>query len=148
MYELHYFNSVALSDKNIPLPIDDSEEILYFGENLYFRFLTKGQQQAIESLEGTIYLTSYRIIYIPTRAAFSSFYVPLNKIFTVQNNNYIECHCENNCMGFIYLNFRDWQNKIFFNLLASHTTNITVDIDADSLEDNNAVFYSDIVVDE
>ena len=146
--DLLYFDSCAISSKKIPLPFDENEEIKIFYSDVYFRFESKDSRESLSSLSGSLYLTTYRVIYISNdyNTTFKSFFVPLNKIFSVESDYYIECLCEHSYVGTIYLSFKNNYNKTFFEELVLLLEKIALEIDPSYLETekDDELYYSDI----
>lgn len=144
---LYYFNNIALTGKRVPLPTDSTERLLFFYDNVYFRFTVKHIPEFIDSVSGRLYLTSYRLIYIPAMEnAFHSFFVPINKIFAVESETFLECLCDNNYVGMICLNFKSFQDRLFYQEIRKRVEETVMEIDSAFIEDDEEElpYYSDV----
>lgn len=144
---LYYFNSIAVSNKDVPLPANDAEHIRLFCDNVYFRFATKHRPEFVASTTGRFYLSNLRIIYIPaSKTAFQSFFVPLNKVFAVESESYLECLCENKYVAVINLNFKSYQNKLFYREIRECIDCVAMEVDPTYIEeeDGDLPYYSDL----
>lgn len=145
---LYYFSSTAVSEQGVPLPIDDTENVLFLCDNVYFRFSAKHSARSAQSPSGRLYLTTHRIVYIPSsKEHFSSFFVPLNKIFDVEPGSILECLCENKYIGVIELNLKSYQSGALFAQIKEAVDRVVLDVDPAFIadDDDEVPYYTDIV---
>lgn len=145
--ELYYFNSTAITAKDVPLPLSPTESVIFYVENVFFAFKSKQTRERVESAKGRFFLTTLRVVYIPeSKLVFSSFFVPLNKLFAVENNNTIECLCENSYIGVISINFKSWQNEYYYSEIKKTVEGTVMDVDELMMEGSveSLPYYSDL----
>ncbi|KAF5140892.1 hypothetical protein G9O61_00g008820 [Vairimorpha ceranae] len=120
---LEQLNSTVFTTNDIPLPVEDDEDIAYYNPYTKFVFQTGNNIPATTrkyiSFRGCLYLTNYRLIYRPDHVteSFSSFSVPISKLFFQEQENKIDFIVENNFMASIFLSFEDSDSMVFYNCL-------------------------------
>ncbi|WUR03482.1 Rho GTPAse activating protein [Vairimorpha necatrix] len=128
---LEQLNSTLFTSNNIPLPVEDDEDILYYNPNTKFVFQTGDGIPATTrkylSYKGFLYLTNYRLIFRPNQITekFSSFSVPISKLFFQEQENKIDFIVENNFMASIYLSFEDSDPTVFYKCLKEMLKNVS-----------------------
>lgn len=145
---LYYFNNTAVSKKGIPLPTDDTENVIFVCNNVYFRFSAKNSSRSVYSASGNLYLTTQRIVYIPSsKEQFSSFFIPLNKVFDVESDSFLECLCENKYVGVIELNLKSYQSSTLFAQIKKAVDEVVLDVDPTFIadEEGELPYYTDIL---
>lgn len=134
---LKFFDRTALSILKIPLPLNSNERIMFFCDNVYFRFKTKQSSEIMESFSGKFYLTTLRIVYVPDRhLSFTTFHIPLTKLFLVESDSYLECLCENSYIGLIFVNFRSKNKNLYFSEIDKAIKRVEMDVDSILIEDD------------
>lgn len=120
---LEEINSTLFTSNDIPLPVEDDEDIVYYNPYTKFVFQTgngiPSTTRKYLSYKGYLFLTNYRLIYRPIKVTekFSSFSVPISKLFFQEQENKIDFIVENNFMASIYLSFDESDSSIFYNCL-------------------------------
>lgn len=150
---LEQLNNTAFTKHNIPLPVEDDEDVAYYNTSTKFVFQTgngiPANTRKYLSYKGTLFLTNYRLIYRPANISeyFSSFTIPISKIFFQETENAIDFIVDNNFMASIYLSFEDSDSTVFYNCLKEMLKNVSfkptyIEEEGDYLED--PPYYSDL----
>ncbi|KAM0685870.1 hypothetical protein COBT_002914, partial [Conglomerata obtusa] len=91
-----FINTTIFTDNNIPLPINEEEEIIYYNLSAKFSLVLGNGAPAYtsryNSYKGYLFLTNYRVIYRPlnTSKFFDSFFITLDDILNIENESYFE----------------------------------------------------------
>lgn len=138
-----YLNSCLLSQNNIPLPVENSEFPILFLKNIKFS-LTFSSFPSLISNIGSLFLTSSRIIYIPSGIPnFLSFAVPLKRILSLDSTK-IKIICENGTSGMLVFSGNALLSSVFFPELKKILSKTISDFVEDFSDDET--LYSDILI--
>ncbi|KAG0435217.1 hypothetical protein DMUE_4830 [Dictyocoela muelleri] len=116
-----FINKTLFTSKNTPLPLSDSEKLLYFSKGVQFFIQFGGGVLGLLnkfcSSNGTLFLTNKRLIYKPDDSNFVSFSVSLNYIVDIYKEETIDILVGDGTSVPLYLTFYESQKLVFFNLL-------------------------------
>lgn len=148
-----YVNNTLFTENGTPLPVDDSEDLLYFNDKsklLYEEAMGPHLlRKKYRSFMGCMYITTHRLIYRPKNPSkyFDSFYVPLNKVLSSDSGNSVDFVVDMNYIGTIYVSFDDSEKAAFFKTLsiALEITEFGMDpIIVDKSDTNDVPYYSEV----
>ena len=142
------FDSTALSNTRVPLPLSKEEHVLLFCDDVYFRFFSSAPYRAIECLSGRVFLTSERVVFVPSccEAPFKSFFAPLKRVLIVDSEISFDFLCESSFVATVGLNFRSWSPGLFFETLNKALKDVVVELDPEWIaEDEPIPLYSELV---
>ncbi|EOB14596.1 hypothetical protein NBO_23g0004 [Nosema bombycis CQ1] len=151
---LEQLNNTIFTENNVPLPVEDDEDIMYYNLNTKFVFQTgngiPAHTRKFLSYKGTLFLTNYRLIYRPHNPSefFNSFTIPITKILFSENEYSLDFIVDNNYLATVYLSFSDSDSSVFYNILRDMLENTSckpsyVEEDVDVEEE--PPLYSDII---
>ena len=145
---LYFFNSTAITEGGVPLPVSENEDIVLFGEEASFKFTIKHSGNMVTSPSGRFFLTTLRFIYVPDdRSNFHTFFVSLDRIFPVCPYSPIEFLSVGNEIGMFQLEIPNSQRTLFYDQIKTHTENLVIDVDPSLYaEDDISIlpYYSDL----
>lgn len=135
-----FVNKTALSDLNIPLPINENEQIISVFENVELVYKQSEIEFFHENNGGNLYLTNLRLVYV-SKNDLLTFYIPLNRILKCKNP-WIEFMNIDNTLNYICIKFWYKTGFLFFDELK----NILSETEVDIVEDNedNLPYYSEL----
>lgn len=116
-------NNTIFTKLNVPLPVEDDEDILYYNPHTKFCLETglgvPANYNKFLSYKGIIYITNYRLVYrpIPVSNRFSSFSVPIKHLSLDIENQVITFMIDNNLPATLYITFENSDSRIFFESL-------------------------------
>lgn len=150
---LEQLNNTIFTDNNVPLPVEDDEDIMYYNTHTKFVFQTgngiPAHTRKFLSYKGILFLTNYRLIYRPSNPSefFNSFTIPITKILFSENEYSLDFIVDNNYLATVFLSFSDSDSSVFYNILRDMLENTAfkptyVEEDVDVEEE--PPFYSDV----
>lgn len=147
LFKSQHLDHTALSNNGVPLPACETESVLLFCADVYFRFSIKQVQGFVSSPRGAFYLTTLRLIYVPAEAStFQSFSMPLTQISTVNAGAGITCRSDAKRAGSIVLNFKSPHSDLYYAEIAKavRAAGRAHLPDSDREDSNTLPYYSDI----
>ncbi|EJW01811.1 hypothetical protein EDEG_03701 [Edhazardia aedis USNM 41457] len=120
---LPFINKIIFTENHVPLPLSDTEEIVYYNTDCKFSLKigngTPAYTVKFYSQTGYLFLTNERLIYRPRPPTenFESFFVLLSNITDVKERDYFEMVVHNRTSVKVFLTFADAHTEMFFFIL-------------------------------